>query len=187
MDDQKKEVREVLLAKRMALTPEAVSGFSQNIQERLIASVLWKQSEWVALYSSVKNEVETRLLFMKALEGGKSVYFPRVEQGIQFYEVTSPDDLQKGAWGILEPKHGCPLLKEGEEGGLIVVPGVGFDQRGHRLGYGRGFYDAMLGRLAVPTVGLAYDLQVVADLPTDSRDRKVRNLITEKKEYHFEN
>lgn len=183
----KKELRESILAKRLALTPEAATALSQNIQERLVGTPLWKQSEWVALYSAVKNEVDTRLLFMKALEAGKSVYFPRVEQGIQFYEVTTPDDLQKGAWGILEPKHECPMLPEKEAGGLIVIPGVAFDQRGHRLGYGRGFYDNLLGKMETPTVGLAYEFQVLPELPAEAWDKRVKNLITEKKEYHFEN
>jgi hypothetical protein len=99
------------------------------IQERLLASEIWKGIEWVGLYSAVKNEVETRLLFMKALEAGLSVYFPRVEQGIRFYAVEELEDLQKGAGGILEPRHQCPLMDEVPPNGLVAVPGVVFDQQ----------------------------------------------------------
>lgn len=190
MNDLKKEkdgLRKSVLAKRLLLTAEIVHSSSRVIQERLLSGPLWQGIEWVALYSPIKNEVETRLLFLRALERGLSVYFPRVEQGIRFYEVGDPSDLQKGAWGILEPKHGCSVLEEARPNGLVVVPGVVFDHKGYRLGYGKGFYDAVLSRGFAKTAGLAYDFQVVPSLPNGPHDQPVKNIVTERREYCFDN
>lgn len=182
---EKENLRQTYLAKRLSLSPDLMMQAGTAIQERLLTSEIWKGIEWVGLYSAVKNEVETRLLFMKALEAGVSVYFPRVEQGIRFYAVEEPEDLQKGAWGILEPRHECPLMEEVPPNGLVAVPGVVFDQKGYRLGYGKGFYDSVLGQMAVKSVGLAYELQVISSLPAESWDQKVKYLMTEKREFKF--
>lgn len=174
-----------MLEKRLALPEEKVHLLSKPIQEKLIKSEVWGQTENIGLYAPIKNEVETKLLFMKALESGYSVYFPRVEQGLRFYEVQEPSDLQKGAWGIPEPKDSCPPLEKLEDLGLIVAPGIVFDKKGHRLGYGKAFYDNLLKNFPNRTVGLAYDFQVVDELPADAWDCQLKKVITEKNEYIF--
>ncbi len=180
---QKDLLRKQMLEKRLAMTPEEVNSLSQQIQARVLKHSLWKKSERVGFYAGARHEVETHLLFMKALEESKTVYFPRVEQGLKFYEVTEPADLEKGAWGIMEPKHSCKPLASEETLDLLIVPGVAFDKRGFRLGFGRAFYDAILERFSDVSVGLAYDYQMVEVLPTDPWDKKVSRVITEKAEY----
>lgn len=187
LKSQKNRLRQSILEKRLSLTEENVLSISQKIQERLLASPFWIGKERIGLYSAIKNEIQTRLLFMRGLEEGISIYFPRVEQGIKFYEVKEPSDLQKGAWGILEPKDECPPLLKDESLGLLVVPGLVFDRQGHRLGYGKGFYDAVLEQFPTQTLGLSYDFQIVDELPVEPWDRKVRRVLTEKKLYEFEN
>lgn len=177
----KDEVRQSLLTRRSALSVDEVAQMSLAIQERLLKHRLWAAAESVGLYSAVKNEVETILLFHKALEQGKSVYYPRVEQGLKFYEVRERDQLVKGAWGILEPRHGCPMLLENEKLDLLIVPGVVFDMRGFRVGYGKGFYDIFLKSLPAQTVGLAYDFQIVPEISTEDWDVPVGTVMTEKR------
>lgn len=150
-----------------------------------MSSAFWKVLKSVGLYSASKNEVETNRLFLDSLERGISVYFPRVEQGIRFYEVSDPEELQKGAWGIMEPKHSCPPLPGDQSLDLLLVPGVAFDQSGYRLGYGKAFYDQVLALYYPNTIGLAYEFQLVHELPVEKWDRTVSRVVTEKKVYEF--
>lgn len=178
----KDEIRQPLLAKRQALKPEQVHALSLVIQERLLKLPQWKEIETIAVYSSVRNEVDMTLVFMKALEQGKTVYFPRVEQGLKFYEINDPTQLKKGAWAIPEPMDGCTAVADINKIDLIVVPGLVFDKAGHRLGYGRGFYDSILKDYRGFAVGVAFDFQIVDQIPCDNWDQRVKKIITEKRE-----
>lgn len=184
----KDEIRTQKLAQRLELNEERRNELSQAIQEKLIKSPLWPQAGNVAFYAAVKGEVMTHMLFQKALERGLNVYFPRVEQGIKFYEVGSPDDLQRGSWSILEPKIVCPELASDEILNLLVVPGIAFSKNCYRIGYGRSFYDRYLDVQKVPSVsvGLAYDFQIIDNFPLDDWDRSLSAVATEKTIYSHE-
>lgn len=179
---EKETLRQSLLAKRMAMTAEEVHQASKKIGERLLSSAFWQESQTIALYSPVRNEVETQLLLMTGLEKEKKIYLPRVEQGIRFYEVDDPLKLQKGAWGILEPTENCVPLADGHDLDLILVPGIVFDERGYRIGYGKGFYDAVLNKFSAKAIALAYDFQVMKELQIEAWDKRVHGIVTEKRE-----
>lgn len=179
------ELRQSVLEKRTHLNVEMGFSLGVTIQERVLKSAHWKGPSTMGFYSAARNEVETKLLFMNALEQGVTAYFPRVEQGLQFYEVGDPTDLQKGAWGLLEPKHGCKPLPDLAALDLVFVPGIVFDLKGHRLGYGKGFYDMFLEHFPNKTIGLAYEFQLVDEIPAESWDQRLQYLMTEKKEYEF--
>ena len=179
----KNDIRNRNLERRLGLSDEAVFDLSLAIQNRLIQSEFWPESGSIALYSAVKNEVRTNTIFQTAVERGLTVYFPRVEQGLKFYEVSGPGDLQKGSWSIPEPKHGCPLLPENEKLDLLLVPGLAFTKGGQRIGYGKGFYDQVIGQVAHKAVALTYEFQVTDEVPTDEWDKIVDALITEKDLY----
>lgn len=181
--NKKDELRQAMLERRLALSADEVSQMGSAIQDRVLKHKLWANAERVGLYSAVKNEVETTMLFHKALEQGKSLYYPRVEQGLNFYEVHERGDLHKGAWGILEPKHGCQVLMADQKLDLLIVPGVVFDVRGFRIGYGKGFYDIYLASMELKAFGLGYDFQMVPEIPADNWDRRVGSVLTEKREY----
>ena len=181
----KDQIRKKILEERLALSLERVHSLSLTIQQKIVLLPLWKKAQRVGLYSPVKNEVETRFLFTKALEEAKNVYFPRVEQGVQYYEVNDPADLQKGAWGVLEPKHGCVTLPPNTRLDLVIIPGIGFSSQGFRLGYGRGFYDRFLTSFTGATMGLAYEFQMIPSIPIDLWDCRLQYVMTEKKEYLF--
>ena len=181
IEEQKKELRNRVLRERLDLVADRVAELSREIQGRFLETKVWKACQSVGLYSAIRNEVDTGQIYAAARERGLPVYFPRVEQGIHFYQVESPDELQKGAWGILEPKESCPPLEESLPLDLIVMPGVVFDERGYRLGYGRGFYDSLLKNYRGKSVGLAYDFQVVDNLLVDEWDRRLEGLVTEKR------
>jgi len=143
----KEQVRKVMLEKRLSLSQEDVEEFSKIIQNHCLKSPMWPKTGRVGLYAPVKNEVMTQTIFQKALEAGLHVYFPRVEQGIRFYEVNGPDDLQRGSWSIPEPMKHCNVRKKDHHFDLLIVPGIAFTKDCYRIGYGRGFYDKFIAKL----------------------------------------
>lgn len=176
----KRSIRTRFLAERNSRSVDFCSDSSRKIQQQLVQSELFLRASTVALYSPIRNEVHTSLVAEKALEGNKTLLYPRVrDEELEFLEVTELSDLAPGAFGVLEPCQGRVLPVAQIE--LIVVPGVVFDQRGHRLGYGRGFYDRTLSCCGenCSKVGFAYDFQLVKDLPSAEHDEKLSVLITE--------
>lgn len=180
----KKELRQAMLDKRLSMGADEVRGFSEIVQQRLLESEIWPATGRVGLYSPVKNEVETMTLFQVAAEQGLHVFFPRVAQGIWYYEVDGPEHLQRGAWGVMEPLVDCEPLPEGENLDLLIVPGIVFSRDCYRIGYGRGLYDRFLESAPMKrAVGLAYEMQIVNSFVTDAWDIRLDTVITEQKTY----
>jgi len=139
----------------------------------------------VALYSPAQNEVRTEEILENALTLGRRVFYPRTDMdgAGQFIRISSSADLGTGRYGILEPT-GTERLSEGDRERLVAfIPGVAFDAGGNRLGRGQGWYDRILTGLGskATLVALAYDFQVVEEVPTEAWDRKVHYLVTETK------
>ncbi len=171
-----------MLQRRRALTLDRWMLLSRLVQQRFLASDLFAQARLLALYSPVKREVDTMEVVFAALAAGKRVIFPAVAQGgLLFREITGTHDLSSGAFGILEPAPTCPLRLP-EEADCIVVPGVAFDRRGQRIGYGKGYYDRTLhslegtGRL----VGFCFEFQLVEEIVVELHDVALDLIITER-------
>jgi len=161
---------------------------SYVVQRRLLCLDLFRRAQTVALYSPVHNEVSTLHLMRDALAGRRSVVMPQVAgDGLVFRRIRSLDDLAPGRFGILEPRPETAKVELAELE-LIVLPGVAFDRRGHRLGYGKGYYDRAL--LAAGNtcrrVGLGYDFQLVDRLPTFDHDMQLELLLTETEALEFD-
>lgn len=176
----KRSIRSRFLAERKALTAEICATAGLAVQRRLLQSRQFRGAGCLALYSAIHNEVHTDAVARQALALGKTLAYPRVAgDHLEFVRVQDPVELVLGAFGVLEPKgQGVVPLAELD---LIVVPGVAFDRTGHRLGYGRGYYDRALAACREDCLlfGFAYDSQVVASLPTAQHDRKLSFLVTE--------
>jgi len=151
-----------------------------KIQQRFLRSDLFRRANSLVLYSAIHNEVATDAVARQALEDGKLLAYPRIkDDGLEFVTVQGLSDLSPGAFRILEPKgHNLMPIEMAD---LIVVPGVAFDLVGHRLGYGRGYYDRALSacRPDCIKIGFAYDLQVIAALPAAEHDVTLSVLMTE--------
>ena len=177
---EKAALRRELLARRDALPGRAEK--SRAIQSRVLALPEYQRARRVLLYLSKGSEVDTWPLLDCALAQGKEVYAPRCLERpgeMAFYRVSSREDLQAGAFGLLEPIPGrCPPLERGQ-GDLCLVPGLAFDREGYRLGYGKGYYDRFLTSHPVETVGLCFGDLVVPRLPHSPLDRRVSALVTE--------
>jgi 5-formyltetrahydrofolate cyclo-ligase len=179
--NSKELVRSEILRKRRGLSPDEISHLSHQVCENLFSSSLWPAKGKVALYSPIKNEVETRTIFERAIQDGLEVYYPRIAgDEIQFHRVNDLKELKPGSFGVLESLKTSEKLSENEKLDLLIVPGVAFDQKGHRLGYGKGFYDRFLAKKRFEkSVGLAYQLQIKESLPHEDHDEKVDEVITE--------
>ncbi len=176
----KRTLRSLLLERRAALDADRHARHSRLVQEHLLASPYFRQAGCVGLYWSFRNEVSTDLLCRRAWADGKRVVYPRVRgEHLEFLDVDPDTDWVVGDFGVREPVgNGVVGLASIE---LLVVPGVVFDRDGHRLGYGRGYYDrALAGSGERPLrVGLAFELQVVDHVPREEHDVRLHVLVTE--------
>ncbi len=139
----------------------------------------FRKAAVVMFYASFQSEVETHCMIRRALAEGKLVVLPRVKgKELELLEIANFDrDVSPGAWGIPEPDQGKPANVH--DIGLIVVPGAVFDERGNRVGYGAGFYDMLLAQYPGVMVALAFELQVVPQVPADSHDVPMKKIVTE--------
>ncbi len=178
----KKKIRKEILRKRKSLDPRERLELSRLVLERLFSLEEFREAKKVFLYVSKADEVDTVPLIRTCLEEGKEVFAPFVRgSDMDFARVSSVQELVKGRFGILEPKNKEPVPPETAD--IVVVPGVVFDEKGHRIGRGKGYYDRYLKRVPreVPRVALAFDFQVLPEIPSAPSDEKVDIIVTEKR------
>ena len=143
----------------------------------------------VSCFVGVKSEVATLPIIEAAFAAGKKVAVPVVEGAIlTVYRIESVDELAPAPFGLLEPKKELRRKVRrlvATQVRLWLVPGVAFDRTGGRLGYGKGYYDALLSRVKpeVPKVGLGFEMQVIPAVPMGPTDRRLSMIITEEAEY----
>lgn len=138
----------------------------------------WRDAESVALTLSFGLEVDTRPLIHLAWQAGKTVLVPKVTKaGLTFHPLKSFDDVEPGVMGILEPT--TPRVDASFD--LCVVPGRVFDRCGYRIGWGGGYYDRFLTTYPGRTLSIAYDVQVLPEIPIESHDIPVELIVTERK------
>lgn len=138
----------------------------------------------VGLYWSFRGEVSTQTIFLKLRREGKNLYLPRmnkVQSDLEFVLVSSEEQLIKGPFDTFQPEPNLPAVSLNKIG-VMIVPGLAFDIKGHRIGWGQGYYDRILKGYPGKRVGLAYDFQVVEDIPIDKNDESVHLIITDKGE-----
>jgi 5-formyltetrahydrofolate cyclo-ligase len=183
MRESKNSLRVATLAQRALLSKAELFSRSRSIQAQALQFPSYLIHRSVAVYSPIQNEVETADIRDHALAAGKRLFYPRctAENVLELVEIGSVTELAIGRFGILEPTGKRRLSKDQEE--LVVfVPGVAFDLRGNRLGRGEGWYDRLIEKLGRATfVALAYDFQIVDEVPAEEWDQKVHYLITERR------
>lgn len=166
-----------MLEKRNSLSQGDRMKRSTLVQEHVTKSKEFQSAKVVGAYFATGSEAKTDLLISEAKRLGKIVALPRTEGDmINFYEMSSTGELAAGKFGIMEPSPVHPASKID----LLVVPGIAFDKKGYRLGYGKGYYDRYLSEKKPKfTFGLAYNLQLLESLPHDAHDEKLHAVATE--------
>ena len=178
----KDALRKEMLAKREAHHSSGGHVNCIEIMDRFLRLPSFDSARCVLLYSSKGGEVHTDGIIRSALSLGKKVALPvtiREGNSLELYEIKSVDELAAGAFGILEPARSPERRVQPEEVDLVVVPGVSFDRRGHRLGYGMGYYDSLLKKVKGCKIGLAYDMQMVEHVPDEPHDVAVDMVVTQ--------
>ena len=182
LQQEKARLRAEVLPRRDALTDRDARG--ARILAQLLALPEWGAAKVVSTFVGVKSEVATLPLIEAALGVGKSVAVPVVEQGaLALYRIDAVASLAPAPFGLLEPK---PELRDAAHRqdpaavDLFIVPGVAFDRRGGRVGYGKGYYDGLLpkARAGVLLVGIGFEVQVVDAVPMGPADVRLGRLIT---------
>lgn len=171
---------------RNQLSIKTVSILSNKIMTQLIESDLYKQCDEIFIYVGVKNEVDTCGIITKAFEDGKKIAVPKtIQKGImKFYYIYSLAELVLGNFGLLEPKNITEEAKSNDKT-IFLVPGVVFDQSKNRIGYGAGFYDNYLNNNPYyKVIALAYESQIIEEVPVCSYDVKMDFIISENRIYH---
>jgi len=148
---------------------------------RLEQEAVWRQSQSILLYAPLSDELDVWPLLSKGLAEGKAMYLPRYEEIKVCYviaQVKDPEvDLEMGRYGIREPAATCNLITTNLLD-LILVPGVAFDLHGRRLGRGRGYYDQLLSAVRGKTCGVAFDQQIVPEVPVEPHDVFLNCILT---------
>jgi len=183
---EKADFRKVAIERRDAISAAERREKDLAICTRLFASTAYSSARTVMLYASFRSEVGTNAILEHALNNKKRTVLPLVnrdERTLELYEVRDEGDLVAGYMGIPEP--GPDTMKADVDSiDLILVPGVAFDTRCGRLGYGGGYYDRLIGDMGtVPYLtALAYEEQVVDRLPLESHDIRMDRVLTESRE-----
>ena len=185
----RQELREKIRTVRREQAKELLLEKSRRIQERLFALKEFLNSKTITFYAAKKTdgEVETEQMIKDSLRMTKRVLVPitdKPSRRLIFSELRDYEkELVPGIFDIPEPKEKYRRIVPPENTDLVIVPGIVFDPRGYRLGYGFGYYDRFLTMLSteIPTVGLAFEFQIVETLPIEKQDVPVHKIITEKR------
>jgi 5-formyltetrahydrofolate cyclo-ligase len=184
----KREVRQDALRARRSLTAEQVELLSARIQEALVTLPEFLNAGVIASYVAKRDEVQTSGILQSALSSGKRVLVPRSDPAslsLRFYEIESLDQLTLGSFGVLEPPAALEAVPLSESQ-LVVVPVVAWDDRGQRVGYGKGFFDRGLKfRGKAACAGLAFESQHRDPLPATASDVPLDIIVTERRVLRF--
>lgn len=175
---QKRELRRIARERAQAMSPDSQEEASKRVSQLFLDHEIYRRSSAILLYMPLAGEVDVRFIFERAVADGKRIALPRFLPESQSYAAFFVGDkpLIAGAFGVLEPAMDNPVPLNRLD--LVVVPGVGFDARGRRLGRGKGFYDRMLSEATGLKCGVCFDEQLLEAIPVEPHDVGVHFLAT---------
>lgn len=173
----KSEMRRFIKNLRREMTDEKITKISDQIYKNLIDHDLYKNAKSIFVYLSMDKEINTYKIINHALEDGKKVYVPYLEnKKMNLRRLRSLDDLTEGAFGIKTSKNEESITNPD----LSLVSGLSFDKNKNRLGYGGGYYDKYLANSQTISIGLFADVARSFEIPTDETDISLDYILTEK-------
>ena len=179
--DEKNNLRALYRKKREELSLEERAAWDAAICNAVAASASFRYADVVLAYAPFGFEIDITPLLLRTLMLKKRLALPRTHgKGIMsFHYVETLDTLIPGTYGILEPREDAPLYED-TPATLCLVPGILYDRRGLRIGYGGGYYDRFLRDHPVNTLGIIYRDFVLPSIPGGKYDRHVTALATER-------
>lgn len=180
----KAALRSSARARRDALSVSSRDAATRAIGDRLVAHDLVATAHLVHCFIGIGSEVGTEELICGLLARGQRVIAPRVRgRTLEHIEIFDLETLVPGPLGLREPDPALGGTVDLAEVDVMLVPGLAFDGAGYRLGYGGAFYDGTLTALAshgrATTIGLAFEAQLVDEVPREEHDRPVDLIVTE--------
>ena len=179
--ESKSALRQQVLVRLGHMRLEQRAAVSSQACARMEQQGLWQRARSVLLYAPMTEELDVWPLVVQGLAAGKTVALPRFDPvAKQYFARWIKDltrDIQSGHFGIREPADHCLPVDLGQVD-LVLVPGVAFDLRGGRLGRGRGYYDKLLAPVLGATCGVAFDEQIVPEVPVGPRDLRLKFVLT---------
>ena len=180
----KSQLRHKFLIQRDSMKKQLTEALGARIHAAFDASGLGNipPGQSVMLYASFRNEADTWGIIDDLYRSGVSVVLPRTRKtDLEIYEYQGPESLAKSRFGILEPDPQTCSPADLSRIALVIVPGVVFDRRGGRIGFGAGYYDRFLPKVPdARKVGLCYESQIAEEVPCGEMDVRMDALLTEK-------
>ena len=180
----KENIRKIIKEKRRKQSKEEQRKKTKEIKEKLFNLKEYREAKSVLFYVSYNGEVFTHDMIKEAMKN-KRVVVPisnKEDHSLSLSELKDWDDLKVSSYGILEPEKSKIRQISVDDVDLIIVPGVGFDIYGNRMGHGKGYYDRLLEKAKGKTfIGLAFEFQIVDKIPTNKHDVPVGMIITEER------
>ena len=180
----KAQVRTTLLRRLKQQKENDRRRKSEAIRRKVFRLTAFRRAHTVCCYVALPYEVQTWRMIEEMLKQGKRVVVPVTQprtKRLRLSQVRHPrKELAAGAFGVLEPVPQALRPVHVRDLDLVLVPGLAFDRRGHRLGHGHGYFDRFLARVPkrAPTVGLAFRFQLLDRLPTAAHDHAVQTILT---------
>ncbi len=175
----KNSARKEALSLRRKLGADLRSDYSRIIQERLMASDWYVNAKNILCYASYNSEVDTSCIVEDILNSDKNMFLPRCiteKHELVVCPVNKLDELEKGAYGIIEPQGSGVDINIID---LVIVPVVAYNKNRMRIGYGAGYYDRLLADSDVKTIGIAFSVQETSFDDFEPTDVRLDMIITE--------
>lgn len=172
--DLRTRVRELV----RAIPPEQRRTFSEQLCAGLRQQPAWQSATSILLFAPLAGEPDVTPLMDE--RSSRLTAFPRFNSSTGAYEACSLRALAElipGRFGVLEPDAGCPVVPLNQLD-LVLVPGLAFDLAGRRLGRGKGFYDRLLAQVRGHKSGVAFEAQIVPEVPEEPHDVRVNSILT---------
>lgn len=178
MNLTKQELRAAIRSKKQAMTPEEIRCRSEALCHLVLDTDAYRNATTVYGYLPFNQEIDLTGLLQQALRDGKQVALPKCcGKDMRFIRMDQLCCIQRSAFGAPEPIHDGPVAVD--DRALVIVPGLLFDVRGYRIGYGGGYYDRFLAsEPSHPTIGLCYDFQLVSRLDIEEHDIPVQTVFS---------
>ncbi len=181
MDREKELLRKKFAAIRRKLSHETRKRADKRICTSILRLPKVANSNIICAFFSLPTEVNIAGAIGELFRRKKTVVLPKVSgDDLEIREIRSPEDVVVGAYRVLEPDDRCPKISK-HTVDVFLVPGLCFDSRGFRIGWGKGYYDRLLEGVEAVKIGVAYQAQVVAHVPHTSYDVPMDIVVTERK------
>ena len=180
----KKQMRSSCKEARRSMDKSLKANYDKKIQNKLLNLFIVREADVILTYVSTDIEVKTLDFIETLLKQGKKVAVPKClnDKGdMNFFIIESLSDLESGFFGVQEPDPQKALIAETTEKSVCIVPAFLFDEKGFRLGYGKGYYDRFLSKFQGKTVGVCYNENIRDSLMHGKYDRPVELIVTEKR------